>query len=238
MVTVFKVLLLVAAMRGDALTLNRRASLRRAVAATAATVLVPPPARANELYLSKQEYCEQSDRESRNGVAFGCEPFVTDERKRSRMRARAADALRDAADALDAFEPAGFGAAKANKVRAALRKPPLDGIRAQGRRLATLSAKSDAAASFDAAVLSVEALDRDARVVVERGDSPANREAAGERLRLAQRALRKLAVVGDAGDALPVAVVPPQSGGVVAICPPGEDCAPVARPSHGLLDAA
>ena len=48
-------------------------------------------------------------------------------------------------------------------IRGALRRDPLDGLRAQGRRLATLTKTSDAGLKYDDAIARVDALDRTLR---------------------------------------------------------------------------
>ena len=77
------------------------------------------------------------------------------------MRARALDAIARASAKLDTYrvETAESGAV----IRGALRRDPLDGLRAQGRRLATLTKTSDAGLKYDDAIARVDALDRTLR---------------------------------------------------------------------------
>ena len=141
-----------------AVTHTRRTALRHAASTIAA---VAAPAGAKELYYTKEEFCRISDEQSKNGIEFGCEQYVESPEKRARMRARALDAISRASAKLDTYrvETAESGAV----IRGALRRDPLDGLRAQGRRLATLTKTSDAGLKYDDAIARVDALDRTLR---------------------------------------------------------------------------
>ena len=169
---------------------TRRGALR-GIASTIAAVAAP--AHAKELYYTKEEFCRISDEQSKNGIEFGCEQYVASPEKRARMRARALDALTRASEKLDTYrvETAESGAV----IRGALRRDPLDGLRAQGRRLATLTKTSDAGLKYDDAIARVDALDRTLRRLEIDGSDRALAAAATD-LDAAQGALRTLVAVG------------------------------------------
>ena len=111
------------------------------------------------------------------------------------MRARALDALTRASAKLDTYrvETAESGAV----IRGALRRDPLDGLRAQGRRLATLTKTSDAGLKYDDAIARVDALDRTLGLEIDGSDRAL--AAAATDLDAAQGALRTLVAVGGEG---------------------------------------
>ena len=202
------VIVVAACVKVEALTLPRR----RFCAAAAGAVVAPATgANAKDLYYTKKDYCEKSDRETKNGVEFGCEAFVTDETKRLKMRRRALSALSAASTKLSSYEDLEMTAQNGAKVRAALRKAPLDGLRAQGKRLSTLTTTSDVGLAFDDCIKAVEGFDVRARRL-EIDESAAARAAAAADLRAAQAALRKLVSVGSESDLLPPTDIPPPAG--------------------------
>lgn len=135
----------------DGTSMGRRAAMRNAVAAastlgvgvaTAANAEIQDQMRESEKakgYYTKKDYCEQSDRESRNGVEFGCEAFVKDPEKRTKMRRRALTALKDMSAKIEKYDANTVSAATAANIRRSLRQPPFDGLRVQARRFAILS---------------------------------------------------------------------------------------------------
>ena len=173
-----------------AVTHTRRTALRRTAYAVAA---ITTPASAKELYYTKEEFCRLSDEQSKNGIEFGCEQYVASPEKRARMRLRALDAIERASAKLDTYsvETAASGAV----IRGALRREPLDGLRTQGRRLATLTKTSDAGLKYDDAIARVDALDRTLRRLEIDGSDRAL-AAASQDLDAAQGALRTLVAVG------------------------------------------
>ena len=143
------------------------------------------------------------------------------------MRARALDALTRASAKLDTYrvETAESGAV----IRGALRRDPLDGLRAQGRRLATLTKTSDAGLKYDDAIARVDALDRTLRRLEIDGSDRALAAAATD-LDAAQGALRTLVAVGGAGEVLPQLDVPLPKG----CSPDGRGCGPLDAPGLDL----
>ena len=207
-----------------AVTHTRRTALRHAASTIAA---VAAPAGAKELYYTKEEFCRISDQESKNGIEFGCEQYVASPEKRARMRARALDAIERASAKLDTYrvETAESGAV----IRGALRRDPLDGLRAQGRRLATLTKTSDAGLKYDDAIARVDALDRTLRRLEIDGSDRALAAAATD-LDAAQGALRTLVAVGGEGEVLPQLTVPLPKG----CSPDGRGCGPLDAPGLDL----
>ena len=207
-----------------AVTHTRRATLKHTAYAVAAAAA---PASAKELYYTKEEFCRISDQESKNGIEFGCEQYVASPEKRARMRARALDALERASAKLDTYrvETAESGAV----IRGALRRDPLDGLRAQGRRLATLTKTSDAGLKYDDAIARVDALDRTLRRLEIDGSDRALAAAATD-LDAAQGALRTLVAVGGEGEVLPQLDVPLPKG----CSPDGRGCGPLDAPGLDL----
>ena len=199
--------LLPLAATGDALALPRR----RFVAACA-TAALPQTALAKDLYYTKEDYCKKSDAETKNGIEFGCEAYVQDPAKRLKMRRRALAALRRASERLDRLENVEMSVAGGARVRETLRKDPLDGLRAQGKRLSTLSDVSEVGLAYDETIKAVEALDLKARRL-ELDDGAAARDEAAAVLRKAQAALRRLVSVGSEPDLLEPADVAPPAGG-------------------------
>ena len=182
-------LLSAAAVHGVVLP-TRRGALR-GIASTVAAVAAP--AHAKELYYTKEEFCRISDEQSKNGIEFGCEQYVASPEKRARMRLRALDAIERASAKLDTYsvETAASGVV----IRGALWREPLDGLRTQGRRLATLTKTSDAGLKYDDAIARVDALDRTLRRLEIDGSDRALAAAATD-LDAAQGALRTLVAVG------------------------------------------
>ena len=200
--------LLTLAATGDALALPRR----RFVAACATAALPAQTALAKDLYYTKEDYCKKSDAEIKNGIEFGCEAYVQDPAKRLKMRRRALAALRRASERLDRLENVEMSVAGGARVRETLRKDPLDGLRAQGKRLSTLSDVSEVGLAYDETIKAVEALDLKARRL-ELDDGAAARDEAAAVLRKAQAALRRLVSVGSEPDLLEPADVAPPAGG-------------------------
>ena len=200
--------LLTLAATGDALALPRR----RFVAACATAALPAQTALAKDLYYTKEDYCKKSDAETKNGIEFGCEAYVQDPAKRLKMRRRALAALRRASERLDRLENVEMSVAGGARVRETLRKDPLDGLRAQGKRLSTLSDVSEVGLAYDETIKAVEALDLKARRL-ELDDGAAARDEAAAVLRKAQAALRRLVSVGSEPDLLEPADVAPPAGG-------------------------
>jgi hypothetical protein len=196
---------------------TRRTALRHTAYAVAATAA---PASAKDLYYTKQDFCEKSDQESRNGIEFGCEQYVQSPEKRARMRTRSLVAVQRASDKLDTYRV--DNAASGALIRGALRKDPLDGLRAQGRRLATLTKTSDAGLKYDDAIARVDALDRALRKLDIDGSAGALASAAKE-LDAAQGALRRLVAVGGEGEVLAPINVPLPKG----CSPDGRGCGPL-----------
>ena len=91
-------LLSLAAVHGIAPT--RRAALRHTAYVVAAAAA---PANAKDLYYTKQDFCEQSDRESKNGIEFGCEQYVQSPEKRETMRTRSLEAVTRISLKLDTY---------------------------------------------------------------------------------------------------------------------------------------
>lgn len=208
-------ILSLAAVHGVAPT--RRAALRHTAYVVAAAAA---PANAKDLYYTKQDFCEQSDRESKNGIEFGCEQYVQSPEKRETMRTRSLEAVTRISLKLDTYrvETVASGAL----LRGALRKDPLDGLRAQGRRLATLTKTSDAGLKYDDAIARVDALDRALRKLDIDGSVGALASAAKE-LDAAQGALRRLVAVGGEGEVLaPINVPLPKD-----CSPDGRGCGPL-----------
>jgi len=192
----------------DAASDTRRSALR-AFAVSAA--LHARAARA-DVY-TKKEFCEKSDAESRNGVEFGCESYVTDPAKRLKMRRRALAALKRASASLDRFDADALTPQTARSVREALRRDPLDGLRTQGRRLATLSTKGEVGLRFDDALAKITDLDQKARRLdIDSGMGALLAASLG--LAKAQEALRTFVAVGTEDDLLePADIPPPKSKG-------------------------
>ena len=207
-----------------AVTHTRRAALKHTAYAVAAAAA---PAGAKELYYTKEEFCRISDEQSKNGIEFGCEQYVASPEKRARMRLRALDAIERASAKLDTYsvETAASGVV----IRGALRREPLDGLRTQGRRLATLTKTSDAGLKYDDAIARVDALDRTLRRLEIDGSDRALAAAASD-LDAAQGALRTLVAVGGEGEVLPQLNVPLPKG----CSPDGRGCGPLDKPGLDL----
>ena len=134
---------------------ERRVSRRILVAAAPSLFVWPAGA---DVY-TKEEYCRQSDRETRRGIAYGCEEFATDPDKIALMVSRALVEVAAAAEALEAVPPI-TNARDGGQMRQTLRLGALGALRKDGKRLIILEGNSDDIAdSYAKTIAAIEALD-------------------------------------------------------------------------------